>query len=864
MTTTRQFLHRALSTIGPATLVLALICCTPRVEAADASIRKTFNIAAGNATVSLKQFAQQSGLELLYSSSEIEGAQTKAVKGRFSSREALAKMLEGTELVATQGENSGALAVTRAPDPNGQRAARRTARDRPGNQENLSSSDVPNQTMKQKNPIALFFAWLALAAPSIQTTQAADEPANVPEDVLTLSVFRVSSTQDTGYSTSNSGAAFRTNQKIMDIPQAIQVVTRDMIEDVGATNTSEILIYAGAVPKFSGGEGFNLRGNGVGYALIDGAIERSAYMDNLYVDSYEIIRGPAAVFYPNSSLGGVVNKNSRKPLPYTLNSVRFNVTDYGLFRAEVDSTGPVGNLGEAKFSYRMLAAYQDGDAYFNNIENKRIVFHPSLKLDYKSTTLLLAVDYNQLTRPSNGSAVLTPDGKLFTGNGRRDINLPPGAEETFTHKGLRFQLIHTFSPDWEMRVGADVNTFFRRGSIVLPIDGVNYITRTITFFNRRNDQELLHYSLAVDVNGKYALAGLKNQSTFGMVLAAQEDVSKFWVNTDFGPGARITRPLDNPSIDTLPVKPADQYVSPANPGSRGRANFGTFFYQHSLDVIPDRLSLVGGVSLYSNETTNITNLSLRPRTAVVTKSLVDLHRYGVVFHVNKDIALYALDANTSLPPSTFRLIDGSTVPPAIGSGREVGVKVSFLDGKISATAAVFDMKVTGQTQAGGVLPSGDSYVVLIGATTQKGYDFDVSFRATDNWQLIGNFYSGDVKSPTGSQVNNSYRGSWSLFTRYDFSNRKLAVGGGAYRVSGRVASSGGITFPVGQTNTGQIEIDAQVLANAFADYKFNKNLSLRIAVDNILDKAFPLGVDAAFLVDPSPPRTISLSAKYRF
>ena len=67
----------------------------------------------------------------------------------------------------------------------------------------------------------------------------------------------------------------------------------------------------------------------------------------------------------------------------------------------------------------------------------------------------------------------------------------------------------------------------RLGSIVLPIDGVNYITRTITFFNRRNDQELLHYSLALDVNGKYRLGHLKNQSTFGFVLAAQEDVSKF-------------------------------------------------------------------------------------------------------------------------------------------------------------------------------------------------------------------------------------------------------------------------------------------------------------------------------------------------
>ena len=866
--TTSQNICRQVLRACAAPITLAFICGVTPVQAADAPVEKLFNIAAGNAMVSLNRFAQQSGLELLYLSSEIEGVTTKAVNGRFTALKALAVMIEGTELVATQGEKSGAIAVTRRiPDPNGQRAAQLAARDRPKNPRNLNSSEIPNKTMKKRNPIALLFGWLALAALPTQPIHAqainANDPGKTEVAPLILSAFKVSSTQDKGYSTLNSGSAFRTNQKIMDIPQSIQVVTRDMIEDVGAVNTSDVLIYAGAVPKFQG-EGFNLRGTGVGYALVDGAIERSAYMDNLYVDSYEIIRGPAAVFYPNSSVGGVVNKNTRKPLPYSMNSLRFSVTDYGLYRTEIDSTGPIGQIGEANFSYRILAAYQDGDAYFDNVKNKRIVFHPSIKLDYKNSSLTVAIDYNDLTRPSNGSAFLTPEGKLFTGNGRRNINLPPGAMENFKHKGLRFQFVHSFSPDWEGRIGGDVNEGTRLGSIVLPAYGVDYASKTISFFGRRNDQELLHYTLSMDVNGKYNLFGLNNQSTFGMVLAAQEDVSKFWLSPDYATPSTTTRSLYNPSIDTLPVKPVDQYDTPANPGSRGRSNFGLFFYQHSIDVIPKKLSLVGGYTLYSNETTNITNLSTRPRSGVVTKSLVNLHRYGVVFHVTKDISIYALDANTSLPPSTFRLFDGSTVPPAFAKGKEVGVKFSFLEGKISASIAAFDNKTTGQTQSGGVKPNGDSYVVFIGPTTQKGYDFDIGLRVTPNWQLIGNFYSGDVKGPTGAPVNNSYTGSWSSFTRYDFKNKKLAIGGGAYRVSGRVTSSGAITFPSGIIKPPRLQIDSQILANIFAEYKFSKKLTMRVAVDNLLDKAFPLGVDDSVLVDPSPPRTISLSAKYKF
>jgi hypothetical protein len=87
-------------------------------EAGDA-IKKSFDVPAADAPVSLKQFAQQAGLELLYSAREVAGAKTNAVKGLLTPREALTRMLSGTKLVATPGKNRGAIAVTRAPDPNG-------------------------------------------------------------------------------------------------------------------------------------------------------------------------------------------------------------------------------------------------------------------------------------------------------------------------------------------------------------------------------------------------------------------------------------------------------------------------------------------------------------------------------------------------------------------------------------------------------------------------------------------------------------------------------------------------------------------------------------------------------------------------
>ncbi|MBP8256309.1 MAG: STN domain-containing protein [Opitutaceae bacterium] len=96
-----------------------------RSEAYDAgdATKRTFDVPAGDAPIALKQFAQQAGMELLYSAREIAGARTNAVKGELTAHEALEKLLSGTSLIATPGKSRGAVAVTRAPDPNGSRAA---------------------------------------------------------------------------------------------------------------------------------------------------------------------------------------------------------------------------------------------------------------------------------------------------------------------------------------------------------------------------------------------------------------------------------------------------------------------------------------------------------------------------------------------------------------------------------------------------------------------------------------------------------------------------------------------------------------------------------------------------------------------
>lgn len=850
-------------------IVLVLLCSSFPMAAAELVVKKAFDIPAGNAAVALKQFAQQSGLELLYSTVEIKGTTTHAVKGRYQPLAALEKMLRGTDLIATQGEQSGAIAVRRVPDPNAPRTAQAKASDRPRNPaEPNQPSDPPHTTMKSRNKLAFLFGWLAATSTQAQTLETDKRATEDADKAYEMSAFKVTSTQDRGYVVTNSGSALRAQQDLLDIPQSVQILTRDFIQDTGANDTAMVLQFAGAQARESG-EFFTFRGQGLGYALIDGMADRTPYMDNVFVDSYAVVKGPAAVFYPNTTLGGVVLKETRKPMMEKRNTVAVRIQDTGLLRGEVDSTGPVGSIGSTKVSYRVTAAYQDGDTYWNNVEDKRAVFHSGLKFDYKNTTLVLSFDKQEITRPANPTAIITPSGDIFTGRSRDDKGIvPPGSMETFDHVGFRAMFIQTFSVNWDARLIAGLNNYTRVGSVVLPVYGANFQTRQIGLFNRLNNAEYEDYSLVAEINGKYRLFNRKNQSTFGLILNNSRTLNRFWVNNNFGGTnqPQLWVSMDNYDADSIVPLPKSAYTRPANPGSRAVSYYGNAFLQQIVEVIPDRLSLIAGASLYLNDTRSEPNFSVVPLTANVTNSFLDLHRFGLVATLTKNVRLYALDSTTSLPPSSQRTADGSLLDPASGKGKEIGLKMSFLEGRIFGNLGVFDYTTKGGSGGfGGLLPNGEGYVLVGGERRSKGWDLDLALKVTNNWQVMANYFkAGGSTDDKGNAVPDSAKYTASFFTRYNLPKMRISFGGGANLTTGRGVNATGITFPTGQPAPSRIAVKDGVMTTAFVNYTHNKHLSFSLSVVNVLDENYAYGWQAANLADPAPPRSFSLTGTYRF
>lgn len=111
----------------------------PPAPSSSPAAKRRFDIPAGEAFTALRTFAVQSGEQLIYKAETLEGVRTAAVRGRYTPREALARMLVRTTLAVTQDEKTGTLAI-------------RPIADAPERPNPHASQSNPDSAAKKKSP----------------------------------------------------------------------------------------------------------------------------------------------------------------------------------------------------------------------------------------------------------------------------------------------------------------------------------------------------------------------------------------------------------------------------------------------------------------------------------------------------------------------------------------------------------------------------------------------------------------------------------------------------------------------------------------------------------------------------------------
>lgn len=226
--------------------------------------------------------------------------------------------------------------------------------------------------------------WLVLAAaaamvPGASAQVAPSAPAAADQPVQ-LSPFEVTTTQDSGYVATNTLAGSRLNTKLADTPAAISVFTRDFLDDIDATTSTDVLAYA-----LNGSRDYSDYTGLSSVQQADALIELRGIRASMYRDYFtwggtyaaaldtfntqrvDFVRGPNAILYGVGAVGGAVNTTTKQAmLGQTQATGVFRVGSWDDYRGTIDVNGSAGDtfavrvnaVDEKKAAWRDFQSYE--------------------------------------------------------------------------------------------------------------------------------------------------------------------------------------------------------------------------------------------------------------------------------------------------------------------------------------------------------------------------------------------------------------------------------------------------------------------------------------------------------------------------
>ena len=340
--------------------------------AATVEAKRSYDLPRGDAATTLRQFAAAAGKSLVFVTDKVRGETTNAVRGEFTPREALDRMLAGSALEAAQDAASGALVVSR------QRTASRPAREGEAGPVSDPQPQPKTKVMKSprtlRNPLALLTVWISLVFGPAPATHAADgSPSSTPESKkdtpLVLSIFKVTADKDEGYRSSQTVSGSRTVENLRDIPNSISILNRELMDDLNATTVAELSAFALT------GEVSDATDSTVPFYVFRGIVSNTplrngivwfAPLDTYSIDRVELLRGPNAFLYGEGTAGGSVNQLTKQAASYNFNKLNLMFGSHNLYRGELDVNRKLND----KLAVRVSLAYQNSDSFVNHTERQ--------------------------------------------------------------------------------------------------------------------------------------------------------------------------------------------------------------------------------------------------------------------------------------------------------------------------------------------------------------------------------------------------------------------------------------------------------------------------------------------------------------
>ena len=193
-------------------------------------------------------------------------------------------------------------------------------------------------------------ALLAVPALGQGTPTTAARAAAAQEEAVTLQAFEVKADPDDSYEALNTSGVTGTNRSIRSLPMTMNVFTRTFIDELGATDISDILKFTPNVSysldSTSGGnqspEQFRLRGLTSKEERRRNGFVSLARSDTFSTERLEVLRGAQALLYGQGVSSGAVNTVTKRATKGRFGEVRAQLDSLGTRRFTFDYNDTFG------------------------------------------------------------------------------------------------------------------------------------------------------------------------------------------------------------------------------------------------------------------------------------------------------------------------------------------------------------------------------------------------------------------------------------------------------------------------------------------------------------------------------------------
>jgi iron complex outermembrane receptor protein len=685
------------------------------------------------------------------------------------------------------------------------------------------------------------------------TVSATPGDPTIPDSVEEIELV-VTAEPEEDYYIPDASTATRTDTPILEIPQAVQVIPQEVIEDQQAIGVEEVLENAAGVSFLGNNDGFGLnfsiRGFDNAPILRDGfrlfggeGIEP----ETANLERVEVLRGPASVLFGQSEPGGVINVVTKQPLSEPFYNVQLQVGNRNFVSPSIDLSGPLTEDG--RLLYRLNALYRHQDS-FRNFDNSfdRFFIAPILTWQVSDQTdLTVDLEYFSDDDPANLGTVAFGDGIADIPPERVTNNPDDTIEQDYLNVG--YTLEHRFHENWQLR------NQFRYISqkvdfsvIALPFaldETTGILNRGFADQIEENDT----YALYSNIQGEFNTGSVEHTLLFGVDLARVENENDTLFS--FDPLTPIN--IFDPDYSAVP-KPDSEELDPFNNTSTTTNRLGIYL-QDQIDI-SDSLILVAGLR-YDTVAQDTTNFLADTETNQDDDALSP--RIGIVYRPIEPLSLYA-NYSRSFTPSFVTNADGEPLEPETGEGFEVGVKADIIENRLFATLAYFDITKQNVATAD---PNDPFASVATGEQQSQGIDFDITGEILPGWNMIASYayVDAEVTEDNTDIVGNRLLGipqhSASLWTTYEIQTGDFQ----------------GLGFGLGFNFVGErqgdlansFQVDSYFLTNAAVFYQRN-NWQVRLNVDNLFDVDYieSVGRDRTRFIYPGDPLTVRASVSVEF